>query len=208
LLSYLPLALCRRFVIAVIVLAAGVSSRMGKPKQTLPISGKPMLERVINVYRRPGVSPIVVVLGAHAARVRRSVILYGVSVVYNRRYLDGMSGSLRLGLKAAEKAEAVIVALADQPFLSPDTVNAMIETYKRTGGPVVIPSYRGKRGNPVLFDRSLFPEIRRIRGDRGAKSVVNRHRDILQEVAVDDRGILVDIDTPSDYQEAGLRRKW
>jgi molybdenum cofactor cytidylyltransferase len=195
-------------LIAAIVLAAGTSARMGKPKQTLALSGKPMLERVLDVYRRAEVDVVFVVIGARAAQVRREVQFKKERVVLNPLYRNGMSGSLRLGLRAAEEeADAVIVALGDQPFLSPDTINRIIEVYSRTKAPVVVPVYHGVRGNPVLFDRSLFPEIKRIRGDRGAKSVVARHGDSVQEVAVEDRGVIVDIDTPSDYQKATSRRR-
>jgi molybdenum cofactor cytidylyltransferase len=181
---------------------------MGTPKQMLPVSGKPMLEMTLEVYRRARVDAVFVVLGAHAAQIKRGVGFQKERVVLNPLYRNGMSGSLRLGLRAAEKeAEAVIVALGDQPFLAPDTVNRMIKAYSKTKAPVVVPVYRGVRGNPVLFDRSLFSEIKRIRGDRGAKSVVERHRDALKEVVVEDQGILADIDTPSDYLEAKSPRR-
>jgi molybdenum cofactor cytidylyltransferase len=194
-------------MIAAIVLAAGISARMGKPKQTLTVSGKPMLEKALEAYRRAGVDLVVVVLGAHAAEIRRRVEFKKEKVVLNPLYRRGMSTSLKLGLKAAEKgADAVIIALGDQPFLSPDTIKTLIKVYRRTRAPVVVPVYHGTRGNPVIFDKSLFPEIKRIRGDRGAKSVVERHRDSLQEVAVEDRGVLADIDTPSDYVKATSRR--
>jgi molybdenum cofactor cytidylyltransferase len=195
-------------LIAAIVLAAGTSSRMGRPKQVLPVKGKPMLEMVLDVYRRAKVDAIVVVLGANAAQIMRGLNLRKERVITNPLYRNGMSGSLRLGLREAEKgADAVIVALADQPFLSTDTINKMIEAYSKTRAPVVVPVYRGVRGNPVLFDRSLFSEIKRIRGDRGARSVVERHRDRLLEVAVEDEGVLFDIDTPSDYLNANSSRR-
>jgi molybdenum cofactor cytidylyltransferase len=195
-------------LIAAIVLAAGVSSRMGRAKQTLLLSGKPMLEMVLDAYRRAGVDMIVVVLGAHAAQIRKMVNLNKETVVLNRLFRNGMSGSLRLGLRAAEKdADAVIVALGDQPFLSPATIRSMIEAHSGSKAPVVVPVYHGVRGNPVLFDRSVFPELMRIRGDKGAKSVVERHRGSLREVPVEDRGVLVDIDTPSDYSKATAPQK-
>ena len=176
---------------------------MGRPKLTLPVSGKPMLEKTLDIYRRALVDRVVVVLGAHAAKIKKAVKFEEEIVILNPLYRNGMSGSLRLGLKAVEKdADAMIVALGDQPFLSPDTINSMIEAYSRTNAPVVVPAYRGVRGNPVLFDRSLFPEIKRIRGDKGAKSVVERHRESLREVAVEDSGVLIDVDTPSDYSKA------
>jgi len=189
-------------LIAAVVLAAGSSSRMGKPKQTLQLEGGPMLERVLQTLRQTKVDMVVVVLGAHASVVRGWVKFGKEKVVVNRRFKAGMSGSLRLGLAEAEEADAAIVVLGDQPFVSPGTIDRIIDAYVSSRSPVVVPVYHGRRGNPVLFDRSLFPQIRRIRGDVGAKSVVSGNEDKLLQVDVNDEGILVDIDTPSDYSNA------
>jgi len=195
-------------LIAAVVLAAGASSRMGKPKLTLPVSGEPMLGKTLDIYRRALVDRVVVVLGANAAKLREEVKFEKETVILNPLFRNGMSGSLKLGLKAVEKeADAMIVALGDQPYVSPDTINTMIEVYSRTNASVVIPTYRGIRGNPVLFDKSVFPEIKRIKGDKGAKSVVERHSESLREVAVEDSGVLFDIDTPSDYSKATSSRE-
>jgi molybdenum cofactor cytidylyltransferase len=148
-----------------------------------------------------------VVLGAEAPTVKASLKLSDEMIVTNRAYASGMSGSLRVGLRAVgDEAEAVIIALGDQPFVSPRTVDAMIERYLRTRAAVVVPVYRGRRGNPVLFDRSLFPQLAEVVGDVGARSVVLKNEANLEEVAVDDEGVVVDIDTPADYRGASKRR--
>jgi len=194
-------------LIAAIVLAAGLSTRMGRPKLTLPIAEKTVLERVLDAFRSSKVDEIVVVLGADAAQIRRSVKFGDERVVINPDYRRGMSGSLKTGLGAVEKqADAVIIALGDQPLLAPRTIDGMVDEYLASRAPVVVPVYRGRRGNPVLFDRSLFAQIMRIEGDRGAKSVVNGNEAGLRELRVEDRGTLMDIDTPSDYRKVVSRK--
>ena len=189
--------------IIAIVLAAGLSTRMGKPKQTLAIDGKPMLQKVLEIFRKTKVDRAVVVLGAGEHEVRSRVRFKGEMVVFNPKYAEGMSGSLKLGLTAAGPwVEAMIVALGDQPYLSPATVDKMIRAYRRSGAPVVVPVYNGRRGNPVLFDRSTFADVMSIRGDEGARSVVEKNRRTLLEVPVSDRGVMTDIDTPADYRKA------
>ncbi len=190
-------------MIAAVVLAAGLATRMGRPKQILKLDGVTMLERVLWTLREASLDKVVVVLGAHAAEVRRAVKFEGEKVIVNRAYRRGMSTSLRAGLGAVEKdADAVMVVLGDQPLVTPATVDAIIQCYRKTRAAIVVPVHRGVRGNPVLLDRSLFPEIEKIRGDVGAKSVVARHEEGLVQVDVDDPGILRDIDTPTEYRAA------
>jgi molybdenum cofactor cytidylyltransferase len=193
-------------LIAAIVLAAGASSRMGTPKQTLPVRGKPMLEDVLEVLRRTKVDQVLVVLGANDAEVRSKVEFKDEVIVHNQDYAKGLSSSIRLGLSAmGPTTDAVFMVLADQPFLAPGTVDRMIETYLASGAPIVVPVYRGRRGNPVLFGRRLFPEIMKVQGDSGARSVVEGNEDLVLEVPVDDEGVVADVDTSSDYERAARR---
>ncbi|HUI23592.1 MAG TPA: nucleotidyltransferase family protein [Nitrososphaerales archaeon] len=195
-------------MIAAVVLAAGASSRMGVAKQTLDLEGVPMLERVLATFRRSKVGRVVVVIGAHADDVRRCVGFADEVIVENKKYAKGMSGSLRIGLKKVGEAEAAFIALGDQPYVRPETVDRMMAAYERTRARIVIPTYRGTRGNPVLFDRSVFPQIERVRGDVGARSVVHRNAAQVLEVEVSDLGVLVDLDTPSDMaRRAGFRKR-
>ncbi len=160
------------------------------------------MDRVLRTLREASLDRVVVVLGAHAAEIRRVVKFEGEEVIVNRAYRLGMSASLRAGLGAVKDADAVIVVLGDQPLVTPATVEAIIQRYRKTRAAVVVPVHRGVRGNPVLLDRSLFPEIEEIRGDVGAKAVVARHEDGLVQVDVNDPGILKDIDTPAEYSAA------
>lgn len=190
-------------MIVAIVLAAGMSARMGKPKQTLPIGGAPMLQKVLDALRHTKVAEVVVVLGANEREVRSRVKFGKEKVVVSRDYEKGMSESLRVGLaEVGPEGEAAMVVLGDQPFLRPETVDKLIDAYANSKSQIVVPVYGGRRGNPVLFDRRLFPRVMGVKGDVGAKSVVEDNEDVLLEVPVEDRGVSVDIDTPTDYAEA------
>jgi len=195
-------------LIAAVVLAGGSSSRMGRPKQTLLIDGTPMLERILETLRRTKVEQVVVVLGDHSAQVKRGVKFDKEKVVVNREFHEGMSSSLKLGLREVPKeAGAALVVLGDQPFVQPETIDRMLEAYLRSKATVVVPVLRGKRGNPVLLDRRLFPEVEIIRGDVGAKSVVRRHGKEVLEVEVSDEGVLQDLDTPADLPDRSVVRR-
>ncbi|MFA5895665.1 MAG: NTP transferase domain-containing protein [Thermoplasmata archaeon] len=184
-------------MISAIVLAAGISSRMGELKPLLRLSGRPLLAHALESVRRSRVGHVVVVLGAEADRVRREIPLDGATVVVNPEYADGMSTSLRVGLRSAPPdSEGYLIVLGDQPFVSPSTMNALIERRRRDGAKILVPTFRGRRGNPVLVDRSLGAELERVRGDIGCRALFGHHPDELAEVPVEDPGILLDIDTP------------
>lgn len=172
---------------------------MGKPKQVMQVHGRPMLEDVLEVFRQSKVDRILVILGSHEKEIKKKVKFVNEEIVFNPEYEKGMGSSLKVGLEAAEGADAVIVALADQPMLRVGTIDRLINAYLRSRAPVVAPVYDGIRGNPVLFDRTLFPQIMRIHGDVGAKTVIEKNKGSLLEVPVEDEGVVVDIDTPADY---------
>lgn len=182
-----------------IVLAAGASSRMGRPKLTLTIDGKTLLAHTLAAVRTSSVSEVVVVLGADADRLLPSVPTEGVRIVVNSAYREGMSGSIRLGLRnAATSADAYLIVLGDEPFVSAKTMDRLIDTW-RTGGPqAIIPTFRGRRGHPILVDRRLAPRIETVTGDTGYR-ILFQTTGVL-EVPVEDPGILVDLDTPEDVE--------
>ncbi|MDG6987711.1 MAG: nucleotidyltransferase family protein [Nitrososphaerota archaeon] len=185
-------------LIVAIVLAAGESRRMGRPKQTLNVGGVPMLQRVLDMLRKTKVDRVVVVTGAHWEELRAAVKFGKEEVIHNEGYAEGMGSSLRAGIAAAGTADAVLIVLADQPSVLPDTVDALIAGYRSSEKRIVAPVYHGRRGNPVLFDRALFPKMSQVRGDVGAKAIVERNRDFLLEIPVEDDGVVTDIDEPDD----------
>jgi len=196
-------------MIPAVVLAAGKSSRMGRTKALLPVGSlhETFLRRIIRVLREGGIDAIVVVIGGDAAAVRASLPRSDASLaaVENPRYEEGQLSSLLVGLAAVEQrhdeVDAVMVTLVDLPLISADTVRSVLDAFRaKPDAPLVRPRRGGRYGHPVIFNRSIFGELRRADPSKGAKPVV--HTYAAQEVNVDvvDDGAFIDIDTPEDYE--------
>lgn len=188
--------------VAAIVLAAGLASRFGRQKLLAPVGDRPMLECTLDTLRASTVDKIVLVLGHLSDEVLRSVSTNGVRVVLNPEYREGMSSSLRAGIRALEGDEdAVLVVLGDQPLLRAETIDAMRRAYEEAGVQAVIPVHRGQRGNPVLLDLALRNRMEAIRGDMGCRELLKELDDVLA-LEVDDLGVIIDIDTEDDLDRA------
>jgi molybdenum cofactor cytidylyltransferase len=186
--------------IGAVVLAAGSSRRMGEPKQLLELGGKTILEQVLGSVRATKVSDIVVVLGFHAETIAKQVSLEGIKVAINEAHREGMGGSLRAGLSALDQqTDATLIVLADQPFVRSTTLDLIIDRYQQSSGQIVIPTYQGFRGNPVLLDRSVFHDVMALTGDIGCRAIFGDHTEGIVEVPVADIGVLLDIDSKEDY---------
>ena len=187
--------------VTAIVLAAGTSSRMGRPKAIVSVGGRPMLDRTLSNVRDARIEPVVVVLGSHAREVRNAVDLSDASVVENPRFAEGLSSSLRAGLKAVPSdSRFVMVVLGDEPFVDPTTLERLVRRAEEGDGAIFIPTYKGVRGNPVVFDARLASEAERIEGDVGCRGMFPHHLREIREVPVDDPGVLVDIDTEPELR--------
>jgi molybdenum cofactor cytidylyltransferase len=190
--------------VAAIVLAAGMSRRMGTPKQLLRLGGKSLLERTLENVRGSSVGEIVLVLGAAADEVLRQLPTDGIQVVVNPDFQQGMGASLRKGLAAVSAStEAAFVVLADQPFVHSSTLDQMIAYLAKHASQILLPLYRGFRGNPVLLGRSVFPELMNLTGDVGCRAIFGSHTQSIQRLAVNDPGILLDIDSAEDWERLG-----
>lgn len=189
-------------MIAGLILAAGESSRMGQDKALLTYRGRTFLETIISILREADVSRVAAVLGHHAEEVQRGVKLEYVEVVINPEYHRGQTSSLQAGLRALESADldAVVLCLVDHPLISADTVRALVASFRRSGAPVVIPTFQNQRGHPVLVARALFDELLRLSPDEGANTVIRKYRDATQLVELNDSGILLDVDDPETYR--------
>jgi molybdenum cofactor cytidylyltransferase len=189
--------------VAAVVLAAGMSRRMGTPtpKQLLRLGGKILLERTLNAVRGSGVDEIVLVLGASADEVRRHLATNGLRVVVNPDFQQGMGTSLRMGLAAVSASiQGALIVLADQPFVCSSTLDEMIAYRHKHAPQILIPVFRGFRGNPVLLDRSVFPELMNLTGDIGCRAIFGSHTESIHKLRVDDAGILLDIDSAEDWE--------
>ncbi|WP_297200371.1 molybdenum cofactor cytidylyltransferase [Thermanaeromonas sp.] len=186
--------------VGIIVLAAGKSSRFGAPKQLLPVEGLTMVQRVVASAVRSGVGEVVVVLGHRAEEIVPLLKGYPVHLSFNPSWQEGMSTSLKAGLLGlSPRVRAALVFLADQPGVTPSVLQLLAKAYSETGKKMVVPYYRGRRGNPVLLDRSLWEEIFSLEGDKGARDLLNRYPEEVLTVEVDCAGVIEDIDTPEDY---------
>ena len=187
--------------VAAIVLAAGISRRIGTHKQLLRLGGKSLLERTLDNVRGSAVDEIILVLGAAADEVRQQLTTDGIHVVVNPDFQQGMGTSLRTGLAAVSPSmRGALIVLADQPFVRSSTLDRMIARWQKHAPQILIPLYRGFRGNPVLLDRSVFPELMNLTGDIGCRAIFGSHAESIHRVAVDDVGILLDIDTTEDWE--------
>jgi len=187
--------------VAAVLLAAGGSRRMGQSKQLLPIDGQPMVRRVAQTVCQAGLAQVVAVVGAEGERVARALAGLDLEIVHNQAWARGMSTSVRAGMEALRpEIEAALLVLADQPGLTLEALQALVEAYRATRAPMVAPYYRGRRGNPVLFARSLFADLGQVEGDQGGRALLVRHEQEVVRVDLDDAAILLDVDTRQDYE--------
>jgi len=190
-------------VVAAVVLAAGRSSRMGRHKLLLPLFGKPLIVHVVQAALAARCSEVVVVLGYQAAAIRSLLANYPVQLVENTDFVAGQSTSVRAGIAAlGPEADAALFLLGDQPLVSPELLNRLIDTYYTQQVDAVVPAYAGQRGNPVLFSRALFPQLVAVTGDQGGRTVLMEalRTGRAAIVPVDDPVINSDVDTWEEYQ--------
>ncbi|MBO0780889.1 MAG: nucleotidyltransferase family protein [Ktedonobacteraceae bacterium] len=196
--------------IAALILAAGSSSRMGegRHKLLLPLGEMPVLAHVLMAVRESQARPVMVVLGYQAEQIREAlkshVALDEVTFVENPDYPQGMSTSLRAGLASLQHYEPVggaIVLLGDQPLITARLIDDLIAARQATGSRIIAPLYNGRRGNPVLFDASLFPELEQVDGDEGGRSVIERHHQDMATIEVVQSTARYDVDTWEAYQQ-------
>jgi molybdenum cofactor cytidylyltransferase len=194
-------------VIAAVVLAGGDSTRMGSPKALLPApDGQPFVVRIVRALADAAIPTIAVVTGsAHEAIVEALGAAFPADTATAVRNADpsrGQLSSLWTGMDAVvdESTDALLVTLVDVPMVSAATVSVVVEAWRRSRAPIVRPAVGARHGHPVLFDRSLFAELRAAPLDGGAKTVVRRHEARILHVVPPDEGCLRDVDTPEDYR--------
>lgn len=189
--------------VAGIVLAAGRSERFGVTKQTLRWGDTTLVGHAARVGLDAGLKPLIVITGHDAEGVLSAIADLPVQAVFNPDFAAGLSTSVRCGIAALPQGTgAAVFLLADQPGITPMAVQSVVETHRQTVASIVVPTYHGRRGNPVLFDTSLFPELRELGGDTGGRSLFAKYQSSIVNVDVDVPGILRDIDTPEDYEQA------
>lgn len=188
------------------MLAAGGSVRMGEPKQLLRFDGETLLRRAVNAALETACRPVIVVLGAAAEKLIENLSASEARIVVNELWTEGMSSSIHCGIHALEaatsgNAQATILTLCDQPFVTSNVINRVLEKHRVTDAAIVASEYgTGENitcGVPTLFSRAFFPDLTRLHGAEGAKRVIMRHTQHVATVAVPEAA--TDIDTPCDY---------
>lgn len=187
-------------MIDAIVLAAGESRRMGRPKPLLPFEGTTFLGQIISVLAASDIDAITVVLGAEADQVTESVDLSDVRAVVNKDYQKGQLSSLVAAMVGIHpQTDAILLCLVDHPFITTQVVDAIANKFAETSGRIIVPVFNSHRGHPTLFARPLFGQLLNAPEDRGARHVLYSNESEVLELETSDSGILIGIDTPEDY---------
>ncbi len=189
--------------VAAIITAAGTGVRMqGRIKQLLRWRGKTLIEHAIDIATGSDATETIVVLGAHAEEIRKVIREPRARVILNRDWEEGHASSIRVALDAISPTmDAAIFINADQPLLTPNVVNAIIQRYRETDAEIIAPTYAGKRGSPVLFRRVHFDELRSLRGELGGRELIAKYAERVEHVVFEDAQLGVDVDTLEEYDK-------
>ncbi|MEH2306423.1 nucleotidyltransferase family protein [Nostoc sp.] len=193
--------------VGLIILAAGASTRMGTPKQLLRYGEQSLIRHVVQVANASVCHPIIVVLGSYAERIKPEINSEQVHIVENPLFSEGISTSIRVGIEALniinKEAKAVVLMVCDQPFISPQLINQLVEVHETTLNPIVASQYADTLGVPALFNRTLFAKLTTLSGTDGARHIIKKY---LQEVlAIPFPEGVFDLDTPDDYEQLLLK---
>ncbi len=189
--------------VGVVVLAAGESKRLGQPKQLLPYLGTTIIAHVVRTTLASKASKTIVITGAYADRIRDELDCFPVTIIENHSWQDGVATSIGLGIETLEQSDmpqrAVLLMTSDQLRASTKLINLIIDKYDNQPNRIVACEYEETVGVPALFDQAHFPELKSLRGDCGAKNIINNHLEHVVTVAFPGGGL--DIDTTRDMEK-------
>ena len=194
-------------MISAIILAAGVSKRMGQPKMLLPWGETTVLGQVISTYQAAGIEDVLVVTGGARDQVEGIVRQHHARSVFNELFAGGeMLSSLQCGLRLLSQegtgVQATLIGLGDQPQIQAGAVRRICETFEKQPASLIVPSFQMRRGHPWLVERSLWREVLELQPPQSPRDFLNRHAGDILYVEVDNSSILADLDTPQDYRNA------
>lgn len=185
------------------ILAAGASRRMGQPKQLLPYKEQTLLSYVTKCAIASAGNPVIVILGANAEKIEPEIASLPIRIVKNNKWNQGISSSIRCGISYIQKQylnlDGVVFLTCDQPFVSAELIEQLIAAHNSTNKPIIASQYGETLGIPALFDHSLFSELRELKGDRGAKRIINKYPDLVD--VIDFPQGTIDLDTLENYQQ-------
>ena len=182
-----------------VILAGGQSKRMGtKNKLLVPINGKPMIALTVETIIASKASSVAAVTGFEHQKIQEAIKNSNIEFIHNKNFQNGISSSVVTAIKSApEDCSAILIGLGDMPKITVSHINKLIDAYNPLEGRAIcVPTWKGKRGNPVLWARRFFPEMLQLKGDFGAKELMGKYAELVVEVEMNDNGIVIDIDTP------------
>ena len=187
-------------MVGAVVLGAGASYRMGSPKALLKIDGKTFLDHVVGVLRSAGIRDIVIVLGADADEIRKSLTFDG-PIVVNDRWEQGQLTSIIAGLGAFPTGEldGVLICPVDRPLMTPPLVRGLLAAFENSKEKIVVPVFHGRRGHPAIFPRNKFDELRNAPAEIGARHLLRENPHDVVEVITEEEGAVINIDTQDEY---------
>ena len=188
-------------MISAILLAAGQSKRMGELKQLMPFGQSTIVGQAVDNLLGSAVVEVIVVVGYKAEDVRKAIAAKPVRIVINPDYEQGMSTSIIAGLNMVHGGvQAVMLALGDQPLVSSETINVLINEFCNHDKGIAVPTYQGRRGHPIIFAVKYKEQLLKLRGDVGGRQIIKDNPDDVLEVAVESESVVADFDTTDDYQ--------
>ena len=186
----------------IVILAAGKSSRLGSPKQLLSYKGRSLVQHAADAAISSGIGKVIVVTGARADLVGNELENYQVDLLYNENWEEGMASSISCGVKYFEEmkpeVDGILFMVCDQPYVSSEILKELILKQKETGMPISACKYDGVIGTPALYHKSIFPELKTLQGDTGARKIINQHADSVTTISF--LSGKTDIDTADDYK--------
>jgi molybdenum cofactor cytidylyltransferase len=189
-------------MVGAIVLAAGESTRMQTQKLLLPFGGATVIEHIVDQVTNSAVGDAVVVLGKDAEAVGGALVGRDVGRVFNKDFQSGMLASVRTGIRESAACQGVMIVLGDQPALSTTLINQLVAVWEERRRGIVVPTFEGRRGHPMIFDAAYRDEVLTQFDEEGLRGLLHAHADDVYELAVDTTAILEDIDYPEDYERA------
>ena len=188
---------------AIVILAAGISNRLGSPKQLLTFNGESLVKHSVNAALKTKMRPVIVVAGANNEAVKKELKGMEIEIADNENWQEGIASSIRCGLSHAQKLNdalnGIIFMVCDQPFITTKLLESLLMKQYETGLPIVASSYGNTTGVPALFHKIYFQELMELKGDSGARKLIKEHGDMV--ASVDFPKGIIDIDTKKDYED-------
>ncbi|RBP44926.1 molybdenum cofactor cytidylyltransferase [Garciella nitratireducens] len=197
-------------MVTAVILASGIAKRFGENKLLMPLGEKKVIEHVIDHVKKSKVEDIFLIYGHHQKEFKDIAKIKEIKLIYNEKYNLGQSYGVKRAVKRLEnKAEGILFLLGDQPFLTSRTINQLVRCFKKNPEKIIVPLYDGKRGNPVIFGKNFFGQIKKINGDKGPREIIEKYENQVVFVPINDIMENFDIDTKEDYLKAlkELKRK-